>query len=70
MELTSRLAERITIEEAFIAEHSIVVIATAIVVAVAVAIAIAIEIGKADTASSSRTTLDSELWPLHFRTSR
>ena len=66
MELTSRLAERITIEEAFIAEHSIVVIATAIVVAVA----IAIEIGKADTASSSRTTLDSELWPSHFRTSR
>mgnify|MGYP000677936563 FL=1 len=68
MELTSRLAERITIEEAFIAEHSIVVIAIAIVVAVA--IAIAIEIGKADTASSSRTTLDSELWPSHFRTSR
>jgi hypothetical protein len=68
MELTSRLAERITIEEAFIAEHSIVVIAIAIVVAVA--IAIAIEIGKADTASSSRTTLDSEQWPSHFRTSR
>ena len=68
MELTSRLAERITIEEAFIAEHSIVVIAIAIVVAVAVAIAI--EIGKADTASSSRTTLDSEQWPSHFRTSR
>ena len=66
MELTSRLAERITIEEAFIAEHSIVVIAIAIVVAVA----IAIEIGKADTASSSRTTLDSEQWPSHFRTSR
>ena len=68
MELTSRLAERITIEEAFIAENSIVVIAIAIVVAVA--IAIAIEIGKADTASSSRTTLDSEQWPSHFRTSR
>ena len=38
--------------------------------AIVVAVAIAIEIGKADTASSSRTTLDSELWPSHFRTSR
>ena len=54
MELTPMLAKQIIIEEALIAEHSI--------------IAIAIEI--ADTASSSRTTLDSEQWPSHFRTGR
>jgi len=62
MELTSRLAERITIEEAFIAEHSTMVIA--------MVVTIAIEIRIADIASSSRTTLDSEQWPLHFRIDR
>ena len=62
MELTSRLAERITIEEAFIAEHSIK--------AIAMVVAIAIETRIADTASSSHTTLDSEQWPSHFRTGR
>jgi hypothetical protein len=66
MELTSRLAERITIEEAFIAEHSI----KAIAMVVAIAIAIAIETRIADTASSSHTTLGSEQWPSHFRTGR
>ena len=64
MELISRFAERITIEEAFIAEHSIKAIA------MVVAIAIAIETRIADTASSSHTTLDSEQWPSHFRTGR
>ena len=62
MELIPRLAERITIEEAFIAEHSIK--------AIAMVVAITIETRIADTASSSHTTLDSEQWPSHFRTGR
>jgi hypothetical protein len=49
MELRSRLAERITIAGAFIAKLMV--------------IAMVIELKITDTASSSRTTLDSEQWP-------